>query len=325
MANIFISRRIFKEAIDRLEREGHKIEINNTSRILSKEELIKKIEDKDGLVCLLNDEIDPEVMDSNPNLKVVSNIAVGYDNIDVDAATERGIMVTNTPGVLTDTTADLAFALLMSAARRLPEADRFCRAGKYEGWELMQPHLGLDIYGKNLGVVGMGRIGTVVSKRAHLGFDMDILYYDVSRNKEAEEKYDAQFVEFDELLERSDFVTIHTPLIEETWHLFSTEEFKKMKEDAILVNAARGPIVDEDALAQALKNGDIRGAALDVFEEEPKVHPELAKIEEFVVLAPHLGSASRETRLKMARMAAANMIAGLKGQKPPNLVNEKVL
>lgn len=325
MSDIFISRRIFREAIQMLEEEGHNIEINNTSRILPKEELIENIKDKDGLICLLNDEINPAVMDSNPNLKVVANVAVGYDNIDVDQATKRGIMVTNTPGVLTDTTADMTFALLISAARRIPEADRFSRAGKYEGWELMQPHIGVDVYGKTLGVVGMGRIGFAVTKRAYQGFDMDILYYDVARNEEAEEKFNAQFVKFDELLERSDFVTIHTPLIEETWHLISTEQFKKMKEDAILVNAARGPIVDEGALAEALKNGDIRGAALDVFEEEPKLHPELAEIEEHVVLAPHLGSASLETRGKMARMAAANMIAGLKGEKPPNLVNEEVL
>ena len=324
MAKVFISRRVFSEAVDLLEEAGHEVEINDTSRMLPKDELIEKIQDKDGLICLLNDDIDPELLDSNPNLKVVSNLAVGYDNIDVDAATERDVMVTNTPGVLTDTTADLTFALLMSAARRTPEADRYSRAGKYDGWELMQPQMGVDVYEKTLGIVGMGRIGTAVAKRGYHGFDMNIIYSDVERNEKAEQEYDADYMDFEEVLEQSDFISIHTPLIPETKHMFSTEEFKKMKDSAILVNVARGPIVDEAELAEALKSGEIRGAALDVFEEEPKLHPEMAKIEEFVALAPHLGSASRETRLKMARMAANNMIAGLKGEEPPNIVNPEV-
>lgn len=325
MAGIYISRRIFDEAVQMLEEEGHDIEINDTSRILSKRELIEKTRGKEGLVCLLNDEIDEEFLDACPDLRILSNVAVGYDNIDIDAATERDVMVTNTPGVLTDTTADLAFTLLMSAARRIPEADDYSRKDKYEGWELMQPHMGVDVHGKTLGIFGMGRIGEAVAKRSHNGFDMEIIYNDVERRIELEDELDADLVEFDELLERSDFISIHTPLTPETKGAFGKGEFKKMKEDAILVNAARGPIVDEDALAGAIENNEIRGAAIDTFEDEPKVNPRLAKLREFVVLAPHIGSASEETRLEMARMAANNVKAGLKGRKPPNLVNEKVL
>ena len=325
MADIFISRRIFDEAVEMLEEEGHTLEINDSSRILPKNELQAKVEDKDGLICLLNDEVGPNLMDLSRNLKVVSNVAVGYDNIDVETATERGIMVTNTPGVLTETTADMSFALLMSAARRTPEADRYSRADKYKGWELVQPHMGVDVYGKTLGICGLGRIGEVVARRGKKGFEMEIVYNDIERNKEAEAELDAEFMDFERLLEVSDFISIHTPLTEETHHMFSKEEFKRMKDEAILVNAARGPIVDEYALAEALKSEEIRGAALDVFEQEPQVHPELAKLEKSVALAPHLGSASRETRLKMARMAAENMVTGLEGECPPDLINKEVL
>lgn len=320
MADIFISRRIFRGAIEKLEGNGHGVEVNDSSRILPKEELIEKIRGKNGLICLLNDNIDAEVLDSNPGLKVVSNVAVGYDNIDVKAATERGVMVTNTPGVLTETTADLTFALLLSAARRIPEADRYSRKGEFGAWELMQPHLGVDVYGKTLGIVGMGRIGRAVARRGK-GFDMRILYHDVRRDEGAERELGAKFTSFDELLRESDFISIHVPLTKETRGMFGANEFEKMKTDAILINAARGGIVDEDALVEALKQGKILGAAIDTPQMEPKVHPELTKIERHVVLAPHIGSASRATRLKMALMAAENMIAGLKGEKPPNLVN----
>jgi len=325
MSDIFVSRRIFDEAIEKLKAAGHTVEINDTSRILPVEELREKVAGKEGLVCLLNDEIDGALLDAGSELKVVSNVAVGYDNVDVEAATEKDVLVTNTPGVLTDTTADLTFAVLMSAARRIPEADGFSRAGKYEGWELMQPHLGVDVYGKTLGIVGMGRIGTAVAERAKRGFEMEVLYSDVARNEKVEEELGAEFVDFEALLEESDFVSIHTPLTEETEGMFSTEEFERMKETALLINVARGPIVDEDALAGALRDGQIRGAALDVFEEEPQVHPELAEIEESVVLTPHIGSASLDTRRKMADMAVENMIAGLKGEEPPNLINKEAL
>ena len=324
MAEIFITRRVFRDAIDILKRERHTIDINDSDRILPVRELVKRAHGKAGLICLLNDRIDSVVMDELESLKVISNIAVGYDNIDIAAATQRGIMVTNTPGVLTETTADLAFALLLGAARRIPEADQFIRAGKFKNWQLMQPQMGVDIYEKTLGIVGMGAIGQAVAKRARKGFDMRVIYRSLSRKETAEKEYEAELVEFDELLAMSDFISIHVPLTEKTKHMFTTQEFKKMKNTAILINTARGPVVDEAALVEAIKDGQIRGAALDVFEEEPRVHPELIKMEENVVLAPHIGSASIETRLRMAKMAARNMAKGLKGTRPPNLVNEKV-
>jgi glyoxylate reductase len=324
MAEIFITRKVFRDAIDMLEKERHTIDINDTDRILPPSELVKRAHGKAGLVCLLNDGIDASVMDQLPTIKVISNIAVGYDNIDIAGATERGIMVTNTPGVLTETTADLAFAMLLGAARRIPEADQYTRAGKFKNWQLMQPHMGVDIYEKTLGIVGMGAIGQSVAKRAKKGFNMRIIYYSSSRKESAEKEYEAEFVEFDELIAVSDFISIHVPLTEKTKHMFSTHEFKKMKNTAILINTARGAVVDEAALVEAIKNGRIRGAALDVFEEEPIVHPELIKLKENVVLTPHIGSASIETRLRMAKMAARNMLEGLKGNRPPNLVNEDV-
>jgi len=324
MAEIFITRRVFRDVIDILEKEGHTIDINESDRILPARELVKRAHGKTGLICLLNDSIDSVVMDKLPSLKVISNIAVGYDNIDIVAATQRGIMVTNTPGVLTETTADLVFALLLGAARRIPEADQFIRAGKFKNWQLLQPHMGVDIYEKTLGIVGMGAIGQAVAKRATKGFDMRVIYFSSSRKERAEKEFGAEFVTFNELLSLSNFISIHVPLTEKTKHMFSTEAFKKMKNTAILINTARGPVVDEAALVEAIKDGQIRGAALDVFEEEPSIHPELIKMEENVVLAPHIGSASIETRLRMAKMAARNMVQGLKGNRPPNLVNKRL-
>jgi glyoxylate reductase len=323
MAEILITRSVFKEAVAILEKENHTIDINDSDRILPVRELIKRAHEKAGLICLLNDKIDASLMEKLPSLKVISNIAVGYDNIDIAAATQRGIMVTNTPGVLTETTADLAFAMLLGAARRIPEADQFIRAGKFKNWQLMQPYMGVDINGKTLGIVGMGAIGQAVAKRAAKGFGMRVIYYSSSRKEGAEKEYGAEFVEFDQLLAISDFISIHVPLTEKTKHMFSTQEFKEMKHTAILINTARGPVVDESALVEAIKGGQIRGAALDVFEEEPNIHPELIKMKENVVLAPHIGSASIETRLRMAKMAARNMAEGLKGNRPPNLVNER--
>ncbi len=325
MAEILITRRVFRDAIDILEKEGHTVDINDTDRILPARELLQRAQGKAGLICLLNDRIDSVVMDELESLKVISNIAVGYDNIDIAGATQRGIMVTNTPGVLTETTADLAFALLLAAARKIPEADQYTRAGKFENWQLMQDHMGVDVYGKTLGIVGMGAIGQAMAKRARNGFDMKVVYFSSSRKEGVEKEFDAKFVEFDELLAMSDFISIHVPLTKKTRYMFSTEAFKKMKNSAILINTARGPVVDEAALVEAIKNGQTRGAALDVFEEEPSVHPELIKLKENVVLTPHIGSASIETRLRMAKMAARNMVQGLKGNLPPNLVNERVV
>jgi len=233
-------------------------------------------------------------------------------------------MVTNTPGVLTETTADLTFALLLAAARRIPEADQYIRAGEFKNWQLMQTHMGVDIYEKTLGIVGMGAIGQAVAKRARRGFDMRVIYYSLSKKEKLEKKFGAEFVEFEELLAISDFISIHVPLTEKTKHMFSTQEFKAMKNTAIIINTSRGPVVSEASLVEAIKTGQIRGAALDVFEEEPIIHPELMKMKKNVVLAPHIGSASIETRLRMAKMAAMNMVEALKGKRPPNLVNEKV-
>lgn len=325
MGDIFISRRIFSEIIQDLRAKGHQVEVNDSSKILSQEELINKTRGKDGLICLLNDNIDEGFLEELSDLKIVSNVAVGYDNINVEVATKNNIMVSNTPGVLTETTADLTFSLLLSAARRIPEADKYSREGKYDGWELMQPHMGVDVYGKTLGIVGMGRIGKAVAKRAHKGFDMDIVYYSRSRKLEVEDSLGADYVSFDELLRGSDFISIHTPLTPKTRGMFGEEEFGKMKDESILVNASRGPVVDEDKLANAIVNGDVRGAAIDTFEDEPNVNEKLAELKEFLVLTPHIGSASEETRLKMAKMAIDNVNKALKGEKPPNIINPEVL
>ncbi|MFP4136408.1 MAG: 2-hydroxyacid dehydrogenase [Candidatus Acetothermia bacterium] len=325
VAEVLITRRIFPEAKDKLKEEGIEYEINDTGEILGKEELLKGLEDKDGLICLLNDEVDSEVLDASSDLEIVANLGVGYDNIDVDAATERGIMVTNTPGVLTETTADLSFGLLLAAARRIPEADTFVREGSWNGWELIQPQQGVDVHGKTLGIVGMGRIGSAVARRGHFGFGMDVLYYSRTRKEDLEDELGAEYVELERLLRESDFVSLHTPLTSETKGMIGERELELMKEDAILVNVARGPVVDEPALVEALKSGEIRGAGLDVFEEEPEVHPGLKELKESVVLAPHIGSASRETRMEIAEIGVKNAIAALSGEEPPNLINPEVL
>lgn len=288
-----------------------------------REALLEKVKEIEGLLCLLTDEIDGPLMDVAPRLKVISNCAAGYDNIDLKAATARGIIVGNTPGVLTETTADLAFALLMATARRIPEATRFVRTGRWKTWGLTLL-LGQDIYGATLGIVGMGRIGSAVAKRA-AGFGMKILYYDVARKEELEERLGLIFTDLERLLRESDFVTLHMPLTEETHHLISREELEIMKSTAILINTSRGPIVDQGALYDALKSGQIAAAGLDVTDPEP-ISPDdpLLSLDNCVVL-PHIGSASIATRNKMATMAAENLIAGLKGEMPPHPVNPEVL
>jgi len=321
-AKVFVSRRIPEAALELLGK-SFQFELNERDVQLSKKQLIRRIADKEGLICLLTDRIDREVLESNPSLKVVSNVAVGFDNIDVKAATARKIMVTNTPGVLTETTADLAWALLMASARRICEAERFTRAGKFKGWGIMML-LGNDVYGKTLGICGLGRIGRAVARRA-LGFGMRILYTDQTRAEESiESELKATYVDKDTLLRESDFVTLHTPLLPETRHYISTRELSLMKKTAHLINTSRGPVVDEKSLAAALKKRTIAGAALDVYEEEPKINPALLKLEN-VVLMPHIGSASVETRTKMATMAVENCVAALTGKKPPNLVNPEIL
>jgi glyoxylate reductase len=275
-------------------------------------ELLEAVRGANGILSTATDKIDGEVMDAaGEGLKVVANMAVGYDNIDVKAAEERGVVVTNTPGVLDETTADVAFMLMLAAARRLGEGERLLRAGKWEWWGPKQLR-GLDVWGKKLGIVGMGRIGQAVARRAR-GFDMEILYHNRSRKEDAENQLGARYLELEDLLRESDFISIHTPLTEETRHLIGAEELERMKTEAVLVNTSRGPVVDEGALADALENGRIFAAGLDVYEEEPKVHPKLLELEN-VVLAPHIGSASMETRDKMATLAAENLQAVLSGE-----------
>jgi lactate dehydrogenase-like 2-hydroxyacid dehydrogenase len=319
---VLITRKIFDEAVA-IVREHFEVEGNQSDIRLSPEMLIKKLQGKTGAILLLTERIDEEVLSHCPDLKIVSNVAVGYDNIDVDACTRRGVMVTNTPGVLDDTTADFAWALMLATARRVVEADHYLRSSKWKGWGLMQ-FLGFDVHHKVLGICGLGRIGQRVARRAK-GFDMQIVYTDVIRMPRSnEEELGVRFIDKMTLLKESDFVTLHVPLIPETRHYISTAELDLMKPTAILINASRGPVVDEKALVQALQGGKIAGAGLDVYESEPEVEPALMGMKN-AVLVPHIASASHETRLRMAKMAAENLVAGLAGRRPPNLVNDKVL
>ena len=274
-----------------------------------------------GIVSQLMDPIRDTVL-STPGLKCVSNVAVGFDNIDVAAATSHKVMVTNTPGVLDDSTADFAFTLLMATARRIVEADSFTRSGRFRGWAI-DMMLGQDIFGATLGIVGVGRIGRGVAHRAK-GFNMRVLYYDPQPlPREAEEQLGATRVDLGRLIAESDFISIHVPLTQETHHLFSTQQFNQMKRNAVLVNTSRGPVVDEAALVEALKGRKLAGAGLDVYEREPAVHPGLTPMPN-VVLAPHIASATVRTRSEMSAMAARNMATAVRGGRPPNLVNPEV-
>ncbi|MCD7036255.1 D-glycerate dehydrogenase [Metabacillus sp. GX 13764] len=276
--------------------------------------LLEKAREADGLLTMLSDKIDQELLEQAENLKVIANLAVGYDNIDVKYAASKKITVCNTPDVLTDTTADLAFALLMASARRIAKAADYIKEGKWKGWGPLQM-AGMDIHGKTLGIVGMGKIGTAVAKRG-TGFDMKILYHNRSRNKAAEEAHGAKHASFDEVLEQSDFVVCLTPLTEETKEMFTYEAFKKMKRKAIFVNASRGAVVKEDDLKRAIEDGLIAGAGLDVFASEPiqPDHPLLGLRQ--VTALPHIGSSSEETRLKMMELCSRNIAAVLKGKQP---------
>jgi len=285
--------------------------------------LLENVANIEGLLSLLTDKIDAELMDKAPKLKVISNCAVGFDNIDVPAATKRGIIVGNTPGVLTETTADLAFALLMAAARRVVEGDKEVRAGKWKTWGPMIL-LGQDVHGATLGIIGLGRIGAAVARRAK-GFGMKLLYYDIIRQENVAKELGIEYTELDKLLSQSDFITIHVNLTKETHHLIGAKQFEIMKRTGILVNSSRGPIVDNMALYEALRSKKIAYAALDVTEPEPLPadHPLLTL--DNVIVVPHIASASVATRTKMGLMAADNLIAGLKGEMPPNPVNPEVL
>lgn len=291
------------------------------------EELLRRGPGHDYIYCLLTDTIDARFLEAcaaaSPRLKMIANMAVGFNNLDVQAATRLGIAASNTPGVLSDTTADLAFALLMATARRIPEAERFLRAGKYTGWGPLL-FCGADVHGATLGLLGAGRIGKLVAKRAS-GFDMKVLYYDVYRmSPEEEQQYNVTYMPMDEILQQADFISVHTPYMPSTHHLIGERELHMMKPSAILVNTARGPIVDEKALVKALQDGTIAGAGLDVFENEPAVEPELLSMENAVLL-PHIASASLHTRALMATMASENLAAFHNGQMPPNILNPEVL
>ena len=311
LKSIFISNVLPQEAL-RLIPQEISVEFNDSDQPLPTTELIRRLKDKDGLICHIISSVDDEVLAAAPKLKVVSNVAVGFNNIDVAAARRRGVVVTNTPDVLTETTADFAWALLMAAARRVVEADQFARSGQWTRWQ-WDLLWGNDVHGKTLGVVGFGRIGRAVARRA-LGFGMRVLYHDAIRaDAAAERELKATYTDAETLLRESDFVTLHTLFIPETRHLINERNLRLMKKTAILVNAARGPIVDEGALVKALTERWIAGAGLDVFEEEPKIHPGLLPLKN-VTLAPHIASASLDTRLAMATLAVRNCLAVLDGK-----------
>ncbi len=315
---VLVTRKISEEGINKL-REHFDVEVNEFNREYTYEELRKKVKGKDGVLCLLSDKIDGEIMDIETRVKIFANYAVGYNNMDVEAAKSRNVYLSNTPGVLTDATADIAWALLFAAARRVVEGDRYIREGEFLGWSPTLL-LGRDVSGKTIGIIGAGRIGRAVALRA-IAFNMKILYYNRTRKEEFEKETGAKYVTFEELLEQSDYVTIHTPLTKETTHMISDKELDMMKDTAILINTSRGPVVDEKALVKALKEKKIWGAGLDVYEKEPEVEEELKSLSN-VVLCPHLGSATDETRIKMAVMAADNIIAVLKDREvPPNCIS----
>jgi glyoxylate reductase len=321
-ANVFVSRIIPDAGIEIL-RSVADVDVWQEELPPDYEFLLQKVQGRDGLLCLLTDRIDRNLIQTAADsLRVISQMAVGYDNIDIPAATERGIPVGHTPGVLTDATADFTWALLTSAARRVVEADKFTRQGRWKTWG---PTLliGADIHGATLGIVGLGRIGQAVAKRAR-GFDMRVLYFDPQRQREAEEALGVEYASFNELLEQSDFVTIHVWLSEDTHHLFGFEQFERMKPSAILINSARGPIVDSAALYKSLKLGKIAYAALDVTETEPIPMDDPLLTLDNIIIAPHIASASLQARTKMATMAAENLVAGLKGERLPNCVNPEV-
>jgi glyoxylate reductase len=309
--SIFVSNVLPAEALRIIPGEVT-VDYNNTQVGLSKADLITRLRGKDGLICHIISTIDDEVFAAAPTVKVVANVAVGYNNIDVAAARRRGVVVTNTPDVLTETTADFAWALLMASARRVVEADQFARSGQWHRWQ-WDLLWGADINGKTLGVVGFGRIGRAVAHRA-LGFNMRVLYQDAVRaDVGVERELRASRMDLEPLLAEADFVSLHTPLLPETKHLINERTLKLMKKSAVLVNASRGPVVDEAALVRALKEGWIAAAGLDVFEEEPRVHPGLVPLKN-VVLAPHIASASFDTRLAMATLAVRNCLAVLDGK-----------
>jgi glyoxylate reductase len=315
---VFVTRPVSEEGITLLKSKGHQVDVNPQDQVLSKDELKKAFGSYDAVVTLLTDKVDAEVVNAaGPQLKIIANYAVGVDNIDVAAAESKKIFVTNTPGVLTEAVGEHAFALLLSVAKRIVEADKFVRDGKYTQWEPLG-FLGPQVSGKTLGVVGLGRIGSLVAQIAKEGFGMKVVYYDVKKNEEFEKLFSAIFLQMGDLLKTSDFVSIHVPLLDSTRHLIGKNEFEMMKRSSILVNTSRGPVIEETALVEALKNKTIAGAGLDVYENEPQLSPGLSELSN-VVLTPHTASATIEARAAMSKMVAENIIAVFEGRQPPNL------
>lgn len=315
---ILVTREVFDETLAYLAQHCE-VDANQEDKPLDAVTLARRLADKDGVMCSLTDRIDVALIAACPRLKAVANIAVGYNNIDVAACTARGVMATNTPGVLDDSTADLAWALMLAAARRITEVESYVRAGEWTGWRLKQ-WLGVDVHHATLGIIGMGRIGQAIARRA-AGFDMKVIYSNRKRvAPEIEQRLNAEYAGKDELLARADFVVLQVPYSAETHHLIGAAELKQMKPTAILINSTRGGVVDDAALVAALQDGTIRGAGLDVFENEPRLNPGFLALKN-VVLAPHIGSSTEATRRAMAMTAARNLVAALTGAVPPNLLN----
>jgi glyoxylate reductase len=311
---VFITARLPEEVLARIARE-HSVEAHSEDIPIDRQKLLAGVEGKDGLLCTITDRIDLEVLERAPDLKIIANNGIGFDKIDIEAATRKAIPVTNTPGANADSVADLTFALILATARRLVEGDRMTRHAQFNFH-----FLGWDVSGKTLGIVGFGSIGKAVARRA-AGFDMKVTYFSSPRlEKYEDDRLGVTFAPLDQLLKDSDFVSLHVPLLPETHHLIGERELRMMKSSACLINTARGPVVDESSLVEALKQGRIRAAGLDVYENEPTLSPGLAELEN-VVLLPHFGSATVETRTRMANMAADNLLAGLRGERPPNCLN----
>lgn len=321
--SVFVTRRIPDAGLDMLKkRKDIRLKVFPHDRRITRKELLDDVKGVDAILPLLTERIDAKLLDAaGPQLKVVANLAVGYDNIDVNACEERGVTVANTPGVLTDAVAEHTFALMMSIMRRIPESDRFTRAGRYKSWEPMLL-LGAQVEGKTLGIIGLGRIGSGVAERAAKGMGMKVLYYDIRRDPAFEKRFNAKYATIDAICRRADVVTLHVPLLPSTHHLMDARRLRLMKKDAYLINTSRGPVVDEAALTRTLKRNGIAGAALDVFEYEPKVTPELKKLDN-VILTPHTASATIEARSEMAILAAGAIIKVLQGKVPKNIVKSR--
>jgi glyoxylate reductase len=314
---IFVTRKIPEAGVEKL-KKVFDVEISRFDRNLTKDEIIEMTAGAEGMASMASDTIDRDLIDRLPSVRIIANYAVGFDNIDIEYAREKGIVVTNTPGVLTQATADIAMSLILCVARRIVEGDRLMRRGEFKGF-YPTFFLGVELENKVLGIYGLGRIGKAVAKKA-MNFGLRIIYHNSMPWEQGFTDFSAQYVSFNELLERSDFLSIHAPLTGETFHRFTQREFKKMKKEAFLINTARGPLVKEDDLVLALREGWIAGAGLDVYEFEPKVHPDLISLDN-VVLLPHIGSATIEVRERMSIIVADNMIAFFKGEPPPNRVN----